>query len=248
VNNALAATAAPEAPASPRGAQGRAQPRILIADGDWLIRLGLRALFQRAAYYEVVGEAPDLAQALSQVVKLAPDLVLLDSNLDGGGIAAAEQIRQAGPARVVLRTGPGCVSDVARLALRAGCSGVIHAQAAERELLDAVRAVLNGGVYLDAGHAKRLAEGETLRDNATPEALRSLSPRELSVFRLIAQGCTNRSASEQLQLSAKTVEKYRAALMAKLRLRNAVDLRLLALELGEAAQPGPAGGGLAQGL
>ena len=246
MNRPEGSEALPEERTVPGDARPRAQPRLLIADSDWLIRMGLRALFQRAGYYQVVGDAPDVPQALQLAVDLAPDLVLLDSELDGVGIAAAEQLQQFCTARVVLRTGSSRGADLARLALRAGCSGVIQGHAAERELLDAVRAVLNGGVYLDAFHARYLAQGEAPPEDATPQALRSLSPRELSVFRLIAQGCTNRSASEQLQLSAKTVEKYRAAVMTKLRLRSAVDLRLLALQLGETELPKPASTGLQQ--
>ncbi len=221
---------------APQNAPLRA--RILLADSHWLIRAGLRAALQQAGTHQVVGEAEDLSDTLQQVQALQPDLVLLDSALHGGGgIAAAVQIRAFSPVRVLLRTGEGCGTDAARQALRAGCSGVLDGQAGVSELLDAIRSVLNGGVYLDAGQALRLAQTEAAAVPATPPLLDGLTPRELSVFRLIAQGSTNRGASEQLQLSAKTVEKYRAAVMTKLRLRSAVDLRLLALELGVVQHP-----------
>jgi DNA-binding NarL/FixJ family response regulator len=212
--------------------------RILLADSHWLIRAGLRATLQQTGQHDVVGEAQTLPDLLQQVQALQPDLIVLDSALQGGGgLAAALQLRTLSRARVLLRTSDNGDTDAARQALRAGCSGVLHSHASERELLDAVRSVLNGGVYLDAEQAQRLAQTEALPESGAPAALSALSPRELSVFRLIAEGCTNRSASEQLQLSAKTVEKYRAAVMVKLRLRSAVDLRLLALDLGVTQRP-----------
>jgi DNA-binding NarL/FixJ family response regulator len=214
--------------------------RILLADCHWLIRVGLRTTLQQVGRHEVVGEAQAMPEALQQAQALQPDLVLLDSALQGGGgISATQQIRSVSSARVLLRTDEGCTTDVARQALRAGCSGVVRGHATERELLDAIRVVLHGGVYLDAEQAHRLAQNDSVRQVDTPAALSALSPRELSVFRLIAEGATNRSASEQLQLSAKTVEKYRAAMMSKLRLRSVLDLRLLALELGVTQRPAP---------
>ncbi len=215
------------------------QARILLADSHWLIRAGLRTTLQQDGAHQVVGEAEDLSDTLQQLRALQPDLVLLDRALPGGGLAAAQQIRALSPARLLLRTGEVCSAEAARQALRAGCSGILHGQASERELLDAVRAVLNGGVYLDAEHARRLAQTDAVEEESPPASLCALSPRELTVFRLIAEGCTNRSASEQLQLSAKTVEKYRAAVMTKLRLRSAVDLRLLAFDLGVTQRPLP---------
>ncbi len=214
--------------------------QIVIADSHWMVRAGLHAVLAReSATYTCTGEANDVATAVQCTLALAPDLVLIDSQLpDAGGLAAARLIRAERPQQTVLLMADAARTDTVRDALRAGCSGLVRKHTHEAELLEALRCVRLGGVYLDAEQARLLAQAESRSTQAAPMGpLGELSARELSVFRLIAEGHTNRAAGASLQLSPKTVEKYRAALMFKLKLRSAVDLRLLALELGVVQRP-----------
>lgn len=215
--------------------------RLLVADGHWLIRCGLRSTLQRVDGHEFVGEAADLDSVVSLALELSPDLTLLDAGLPGGGgIEAARQIRARQNDQKLL-----LLSDIdspasARDALRAGCDGCVRKDRSEHELLEAVRCVRAGGVYLDADMTRAMVMSEPLAAPPPSGPLDRLSQRELSVFRLIAEGRSNRGAGEFLDLSPKTVEKYRAALMLKLKLRSAIDLRLLAIDLGVVQRPEPA--------
>jgi two-component system response regulator NreC len=118
-----------------------------------------------------------------------------------------------------------------REALAAGGSGYVLKRAADIELLSAIRAVFRGGTYLHAAHTRVLFEGGAgrQRSQAAEKPEPRLSPREEEVFRLVALGHTNRQAADVLHLSVKTVETYRARLMAKLGLRNRAELVRYAL-------------------
>lgn len=208
---------------------------IVIADSHWMIRAGLRVALERdPATHQVSGEAEDVAGAVQCTLALAPSLVLLDVDLpDAGGLTAARLIRAERPQQRLLMMARTSTPDLVRDALRAGCSGVLLKHGSEADLLEALRRVREGGVYLDAEQVRQLALSDVpAGGTGAAGPLRDLTPRELAVFRLIADGHTNRAAGASLQLSPKTVEKYRAALMIKLGLRSALDLRLLALELG----------------
>lgn len=211
---------------------------VLIADRHWLARRGLQATVRSWEGFEVVGEAADVPDCLALATRSQPDLVLLDAGLAGeGGIAATrllkERLRQV---RVLLLADPPG-DDMVREALRAQADGCLRKDAGEHDLREAVSSVLQGRVFLDAELMRELVLADHRRECRTStHPLDCLSPRELAVFRLVAEGHTNRTTGERLQLSPKTVEKYRAALMQKLRLRTAVDLRVLALELGIGAR------------
>ncbi len=213
--------------------------RLLLSDGHWLIRCGLRTTLGRNDDLAVVGEAGDLAMAVTLAAELAPDLTLLDLRLPGGGgIEAARQIKASRRDQKLLLLCDLGGQTSAREALRAGCDGCVRKDCSEPELLEAIRCVRAGGVYLDADMTRQMVfSNQELEAAPGPDPLDRLSQREKSVFRLIAEGRSNRGVGEYLALSPKTVEKYRAALMVKLKLRNAIDLRLLALDLGVVRRP-----------
>lgn len=214
--------------------------RVFLADGHWLIRVGLRATLQMAGGHEVVGEAADVAAAVADTLALAPDIALLDARLPGdGGIAAARMIKdRRSSQKVLLLADQGDEASV-RDALRAGCEGCVRKHASARELLEAMACIRSGNIFLDAELTRQLVLSDhrrELKGDAGP--LARLTPRERMVFHLIGAGYTNRGAGDYMTLSPKTVEKYRASLMQKLHLRSAVDLRLLALELGVVQRSG----------
>jgi DNA-binding NarL/FixJ family response regulator len=211
--------------------------RVLLADGHRLMRVGLRTTLGLDAQLSVVGEAADAHQAVHRSKELEPDVVLLDLHLPGGdGLGVARLISQSGTARVLLMCDfdhPVSVCEV----LTAGCAGLLRRDMSEQDLLEAVRCVHVGRLYLDAEMALQLTQPQS-PTTAQACPLGRLSPRERDVFQLIAAGHTNRSAGQELGVSFKTVEKHRAAVMTKLRLQSALELRLMALDLGLAGRAG----------
>jgi DNA-binding NarL/FixJ family response regulator len=229
--------------------------RILVAEDHPLLRQGLKALLGTHADYLVVDEAVDGRQAVSKAIQLQPDLIVMDLSLPGiNGIDATAQIRRRLPQQKVLALSDEDSELQVGDAMRAGCIGCLKKDCAPEEILLAVKTVLTGRRFIGQDLASLLLDGmlhpEKARD-ANPWD--SLSTRERTIFKLIAEGGTNRTAAAYLNLSAKTVEKHRANLMRKLRLNSAVELALLAVELGLVRRPNmpqrliaePVGSGLA---
>jgi len=178
---------------------------------------------------EVVGEAENVAATIEQVSAARPDLLLLDVTMPGGGgIAALREIRKAGlPTRTLVLTmheDP----EYLRVSLLSGASGFILKHAAGREVVTAIRAVLQGRMYVDPTLAG-VTLNEVLRPpqpaQARPEtALDRLSPRETRVLRDLTLGFTNKEVAERLAVSVKSIETYRARLSQKLGLSRRSDL------------------------
>jgi len=208
--------------------------RILLADDHAVLRAGLRVLIDAQPDMEVVGEASSGAEVASRCLALGPDLVLMDLSMPGGGgIAATLDVRRECPqARVLVLTmhdDPAYLRSV----LAAGASGYVLKQAADTELLAAIRTTARGETYLApslAGSVVQELLGRRSRkgQSETP----ALSEREQEVLRLVAQGHTNQEVANHLCLSVKTVETYRARLMDKLGLKSRADLVRYALSIG----------------
>lgn len=212
--------------------------RLLIADGHALLRAGLEASLSSLATAEVRASVADAHEAVRQTLAGHFDLAILDLHLPReGGLWALRQIKAEQPHQRVMLMGDKGAETPVRDALRSGANGYMRRNVAQEALCAAVASVLDGDTYLDADYSRQLV----LADHAQAPAhagtgpLTCLTARELAVFRLIGAGYTNRAAAERIHLSHKTVEKHRAAVMQKLRLRNAIDLRLMARELGFAA-------------
>jgi len=213
--------------------------RILVAEDHPLLRHGLRALLSTHPDYTVVDEAADGREAVLKTLKLHPDLVLMDLSLPGtSGIDATAQIRRRLPRQKVLALSEYDSEIHASEALRAGCSGCLRKDCSAEEMMLAVKTVLAGRRFLGQELADLLLDG-MLRPNKANDAMPwdTLSSRERTIFKLIAEGGTNRSTAAYLNLSAKTIEKHRASLMRKLRLSSAVELTLLAVDLGLVHRP-----------
>lgn len=209
--------------------------RLLIAEDHHLLRCGLRSMLSALGEYDVVGEAKDGREACQLAISLAPDLVLTDLSMPGmNGIDMVATIKRRLPQiRVVVLTVYKS-EEYVREALRVGVDGYVLKDASFEELVAALRAVMQGKRHLSAdvygNVVKSFVNGhEALAPKSTWE---TLTARERSVLQLVAEGRTNRQVGLYLNLSPKTIEKYRAHLMEKLGVGNVTGLVLAAIGLG----------------
>jgi DNA-binding NarL/FixJ family response regulator len=214
--------------------------RVLIAEDHALMRQGLRAMVEAIDNCSVVAEAMDGRDAIAQTLRHQPDLVLMDLTLPGmSGIDATLQIRRRQPQQKVLALGEEDAGYLTGEVQRAGCLGFVTKDCPEEEMSLAIRTVLGGRRFLGQALASMLLDG--MANGHRPQSKEAiwdaLSSRERTVFKLIAEGRTNRTAADYLNLSAKTIEKHRASLMRKLGLNSAVELALLAVDLGLIERP-----------
>jgi len=214
-----------------------ARIRILLADDHAVLRTGLRMLLDAQPDMVVVGEAGDGREAIDRAQALQPDVILLDLTMPNlGGLAALPQLRDIAPQARVLILTMHDDEGYLRQVLAAGASGYVLKKATDTELLSAIRAVHRGEVYLYSSLTKALLE--TLLDRqvkasvAGRDPYKVLSEREQTVVRLVALGYTNQEIADQLFLSIKTVETYRARAMEKLGLRSRAALVRFAVEHG----------------
>ncbi|MBM3134767.1 MAG: response regulator transcription factor [Chloroflexi bacterium] len=215
--------------------------RVLLADDHAVLRAGLRLLLEAQPDLTVVGEAETADQAVALDAQLQPDVVLMDLTLparpgdaDAGpaGLEAIQRIRASRPEARVLVLTMHDDEGYLRAVLQAGGVGYVLKRAADTELLSAIRAVYQGGTYLHPAHTKALLEGMLHRGEnvSEPDSYQRLSPREQEVLKLLARGYTNQQVADQLYLSVKTVETYKARLMEKLGLRSRADIVRYALQ------------------
>jgi len=207
--------------------------RILLADDHAVLRAGLKSLLNAEVDMEVVGEAGDGHDCLSQAEKLKPDVILLDINMPHcNGLEVLPRLKEQVPGCRALILTMHDDAEYLRKALAAGSAGYILKQAADTELLSAIRTVYNGGVFLHPEHTKILLEDQLNTAAGQPSNIAALSERESEVLRLIALGHTNKEIAKMLFLSVKTVETYKSRVMEKLDLRTRAALVRYALKHG----------------
>jgi two-component system, NarL family, response regulator NreC len=199
---------------------------ILIADDHAVMRSGLRMLLEREEDFEVAAEAGDVEQTIRKLKAYKPDVLLLDLHMPGGpSLPSIPEMREASPqTRIVVLTMQNSVGFV-REALRAGALGYVTKDAADSELVEAVRLAVDNQPYLHPQLGARLAN-EPVQEGPPDD----LSEREVEVLRLIALGHTNSEIAAQLFLSVRTVESHRAHIQQKLRLQTRAELVHYALE------------------
>jgi DNA-binding NarL/FixJ family response regulator len=213
---------------------------VVIADDHAVLRYGLRALIEAQPGLAVVGEAADGDEAHRRACELAPDVLLLDLSMPGGGGAeAAERVARDCPrVRVLALTMHEERGYVTRL-LRAGAAGYVLKRTAAAELVRAIRAVAAGGTYVDPSLAGTLLTAPTRTPPSGTGALEAraagqgdLTARELEVLRLVARGHSNKEVGAALDISVKTVETHKANAMGKLGLVGRAALVRFALDQG----------------
>jgi two-component system, NarL family, response regulator NreC len=201
--------------------------RIVLADDHVVVRSGLRLLLDRAEGFEVVAEAGDADSAVRSTLGHKPDVLVLDLNMPGKltSLEAIPRVAEVSPAtRVVVLTMQED-PEFARRALRAGAVGYVLKEAADDELVEAIRRAAVGETYLNPRLGAALAA-------APPGPPGDLTERELEVLRLIALGHTNSEIAEQLFLSVRTVETHRAHIQRKLGRTTRSELVRYALDIG----------------
>jgi two-component system response regulator NreC len=207
--------------------------RILIADDHAVLRAGLKMLLNAQNDLSVVGEATNGQEALAAVREHAPDLLLLDLTMPKtDGLQVLRQVKRAHPNVRVLVLTMHEEEGYLRRALEAGAAGYCPKSAADAELISAIRAVMRGNVYIHPAHTKILIDKMIPSGDAAAAASAELSERERAVLKLVALGHTNQDIAEQLSLSVKTVESYRARGMEKLGLTSRAALVRYAIQEG----------------
>ena len=203
--------------------------RMLIADDHILFREGVKALLPPREF-EIVGEAENGPDAISMARKQQPDVALLDIGMPGlNGLDAAREVLRVSPRSKVMVLTMHKEHAYLAEALRAGARGYVLKSRGAVELVEALREVANGGVYLSPGLSRDVAESYITGDKpgASP-----LSARERQVLQLIAEGKTTKEVAGVLFISHKTVESHRQRIMSKLDIHETASLVRYAIRSG----------------
>ncbi|HEY3999672.1 MAG TPA: response regulator transcription factor [Candidatus Xenobia bacterium] len=207
--------------------------RVVIADVHAILRDGVKLLLEAESDMEVVGQAGNGLEAVRQASDLKPDILVTDIQLpEVDGIEACARIgRHAPMVRVLILSQLDSEEHLIR-ALEAGAQGYLLKQNASDELVNAIRAVVAGHVYLTPAMASRLVSCFLRRDDDPREKGKHLTAREQDVLKGICAGSTNQEIADELSLSIKTVQSHRSNIMDKLDLHNRVDLVKYAIKMG----------------
>ena len=209
---------------------------IVLVDDHKIMRDGIRAILQHGGEFTVVGEAESGADAVQLCKELRPEVVLMDISLPGlNGIEATTELLRHCPATKVVILSMYDDEHSVVSAIRSGARAFVLKKASDNDLLDALRTVAKGGSYLSPQVSdqllKRIQRGD-LESKSVPSALETLSPRELQVMRLVAEGRTSKEIAGLLDLGLQTVRSYRKTLMRKLGVNNVAGLTQVALAAG----------------
>ena len=204
---------------------------VVVVDDHAVVRSGLRLLLDAQADIDVVGEAGNAKDAVFRARALKPDVILLDVVMPGeSGIEILPQLRKESPDTKVLVLSMQDDPSYVREAFAAGASGYVLKEAADEEVVAAVREIAAGGSYVHPALGARLVAAEAAERAAA--AADPLSEREREVLRLLALGHTNQEIAQRLYISVRTAESHRAHIMQKLRLTTRAELVRYALSHG----------------
>ena len=209
---------------------------VLLVEDHKIMRDGIKAILSRSGEFRVVGEAETGTDAVQFVKRSRPAMVLMDIGLPGlnGVETTVEILRHHPECKVVILSMYDDENSVVS-AIRSGARAFILKKASDSDLLEALRVVAQGGAYLSPQVSDRLLtriQKGDLEASQAPSALESLSPRELQVLRLVAEGKTSKEIAVMLDLKVETVRSYRKTMMRKLGVNNVAGLTQLALSTG----------------
>jgi DNA-binding NarL/FixJ family response regulator len=215
--------------------------RVLIADDQQLVRAGFTMILDAEADVDVVGEASDGREAVSEVRRLRPDVVLMDIRMpELDGIEATRQLAGSEDAPRILILTTFDLDEYVYEALRAGASGFLLKDTPPEQLVEAIRVVAGGDALLSPSVTKRVIEEFVARKRpaqSKPRGLDELTAREHEVLTLVARGLSNAEIARELWVSETTVKTHVARMLMKLGLRDRVQAVVLAYEAG-VVEPG----------
>jgi len=208
--------------------------RVLIVDDHPIFRDGITQLINTQPDLLVCGSVGSANLALSAVAELKPDMIILDISIQGtNGIELMKSVRAQHPTLPALMLSSHDEGLYAERALRAGARGYVMKSAAPEKVVEALRRILSGGLYLSEAIGSRLLDtflnGRTT-DGASSSGVAQLSDRELEIFRALGEGRGTREIARTLFLSVKTVETHRAHIKEKLKIQSATELVRAAVE------------------
>ena len=209
--------------------------RVVLVDDHAIVRTGLKAVLADAPEIDVVGEASGGNEAVDLLGRIAADVVVMDLSMsEGDGLTATRTITARGDGTRVLVLTMHAEEAYLEAVLEAGASGYLGKATADRDLVEAVRAVDRGEIFVQPTAARVLAQGARRRDEQATERARyeRLTDREREVMRLIAEGYTAPEIGEQLAISPKTVDTYKQRVNDKLGMTHRADYVKFALKLG----------------
>jgi DNA-binding NarL/FixJ family response regulator len=212
--------------------------RILLVDDQELLRMGFRMVLEAQDGLEVVGEAGDGAEAVALTRRLEPDVVLMDVRMPRmDGVQATRAIVDAGSRSHVIILTTFDLDEYAHAALRAGASGFLLKDAPTADLLSAIRAVASGDAVVAPSTTRRLLatiahQLPVAEPDAAVPGLSSLTPREREVLIAVARGLSNAEIADELVLSEATVKTHVGRILAKLELRDRVQIVIYAYDRG----------------
>ena len=204
---------------------------VLLTDDHELVRTGIRRLLEDSKQVKIVGEAECGEDSLQLAQSLNPDVILMDVNMPGiGGVEACRRILQRNPKQKIIVLSVHNEQTFPKRLLEIGVKGYLTKECGINEMIEAIKQVNSGGLYIAPSIAQQLALSLLPGNDANP--IDKLSSREYQVLLKIAQGFTNVDISDQLCLSPKTISTYRLRVREKLGAQNDVDLIKFAVEQG----------------
>ena len=218
--------------------------RVFIVDDHGIVRRGVRSYLSIFEDLEVVGDAADGREALDRLRAMAaagapPDVVLMDLAMEPiDGVTATRELRSMLPEIEVVAVTSLVDQSRVQEALEAGASGYLIKDAAPEELALAIRAAHRGETHIDPALARRVMDSLLAKRSGPPPPLSELSPRELEILRLIAEGCANKEIARRLMISERTARTHVSNILRKLGLSSRTQAALLAVREGLAPAPG----------
>ena len=212
---------------------------VLLVDDHAIVRTGLKAVLGSTRDIRVIGEASNGAEAILMSQRFKPHVVIMDLTMPGGdGVAATKALVALEGAPKVLVLTMHTEEEYLLPALKAGASGYLVKSSADRELVDAIRAVMRGEMYVQQNAGRVLARGFTAKDPAGEERARfeKLTERERDVLVLVARGYTAPEIGERLSISPKTVDTYKQRVNEKLGVAHRAEYVRIAMRLGLLAE------------
>ena len=229
----IKAHTATDAPMHPNG--GSTKIAVLLADDHTILRAGLKMMLNAQPDIEVIGEASDGRQAINEAQRLQPDVIIMDITMpDCNGIEATRQVKRLLPETRVLVLTMHENEEYLFQMLRAGASGYMLKEAADTELISAIRVVSSGRFYLSPSAQSMMVSDylQRVRTGEERDSYSALTEREREILKLVAEGHTNNQIAERLFISPKTVDTHRTHIMDKLNLHSRAELVKYAMRRG----------------